>query len=103
MSFRIATRAIPRATAPRATRSFSAITQRMAAGDTGATRSGGAASSDAFNKKEAAEEGLYVKKQEAEKLAALRKKIADQEASLANDKKTAEVCDDRFVEFQDKC
>lgn len=91
MSFRIATRAIPRATAPRATRSFSAITQRMAAGDTGATRSGGAASSDAFNKKEAAEEGLYVKKQEAEKLAALRKKIADQEANLAEDKKTAEA------------
>ena len=63
MSFRIATRAIPRATAPRATRSFSAITQRMAAGDTGATRSGGAASSDAFNKREAADEGLYIKKQ----------------------------------------
>lgn len=91
MSFRIATRAIPRATVPRATRSFSAITQRMAAGDTGATRAGGSASSDAFNKKEAAEEGLYVKKQEAEKLAALRKKISDQEATLAKDKQTADA------------
>jgi hypothetical protein len=91
MSFRIATRAIPRATAPRAVRSFSAITQRMAAGDTGATRSGGSASSDAFNKKEAAEEGLYVKKQEAEKLAALRKKIADQESALAKDRETADA------------
>jgi hypothetical protein len=87
MSFRLATRAIPRATAPTSTRSFSALTQRMAAGDTGATRSGGSASSDAFNKKEAAEEGLYVKKQEAEKLAALRKKISDGEAQVAKDKK----------------
>ena len=91
MSFRIATRAIPRATAPTSTRSFAALTQRMAAGDTGATRSGGSASSDAFNKKEAAEEGLYVKKQEAEKLAALRKKIADGEAQVAKDKETADA------------
>jgi hypothetical protein len=78
-------------TTPSTIRSFSAITQRMAAGDTGSTRSGGAASSDAFNKKESAEEGLYVKKQEAEKLAALRKKIADGEAALAKDKQTAEA------------
>jgi hypothetical protein len=91
MSFRLATRAIPRATAPTSTRSFSALTQRMAAGDTGATRSGGSASSDAFNKKEAAEEGLYVKKQEAEKLAALRKKISDGEAQVAKDKETADA------------
>lgn len=91
MSFRLATRAIPRATAPTTTRSFSAITQRMAGGDTGATRAGGAASGDAFTKKEQAEEGLYVKKQEAEKLAALRKKIADNEATLAKDKQTAEA------------
>jgi hypothetical protein len=79
MSFRLATRAIPRATAPTSTRSFSALTQRMAAGDTGSTRAGGAASSDAFNKKEAAEEGLYVKK------------IADGEAQVAKDKETADA------------
>jgi hypothetical protein len=80
MSFRLATRAIPRVTAPTSTRSFSALTQRMAAGDTGATRSGGSASSDAF-----------VKKQEAEKLAALRKKISDGEAQVAKDKETADA------------
>lgn len=91
MSFRIATRAIPRTTTPTATRSFSAITQRMAGGDTGAPRSGGAASGDAFTKREAAEESQYVRKQEAEKLAALRKKIADNEATLAKDRETVEA------------
>ncbi|KAL1582786.1 hypothetical protein WHR41_08346 [Cladosporium halotolerans] len=90
MSLRLATRAIPRATLPTSTRSFSAITQRMAAGDTGAPRSGGAASSDAFTKREAADEAMYVRKQEAEKLAALKKKISDQEAALAKDRQQAE-------------
>ncbi|KAM0714231.1 hypothetical protein Q7P37_010018 [Cladosporium fusiforme] len=93
MSFRLATRAIPRATLPSSTRPFSAITQRMAGGDTGAPRSGGSASSDAFTKREAADENLYVRKHEAEKLAALKKKIADQEASLAKDRKEADAMD----------
>lgn len=90
MSLRLATRAIPRATLPSSTRSFSAITQRMAAGDAGAPRAGGAASGDAFTKREAADENLYVRKHEAEKLAALKKKISDQEAALAKDRKEAE-------------
>lgn len=90
MSFRLATRAIPRTTVPTATRSFSAITQRMAGGDTGSPRSGGAASSDAFTKREAASEAHYVRKHEAEKLEQLKKKIADNKATLAEDQKTLE-------------
>jgi hypothetical protein len=54
-------RAVPRTLT--STRSFSVAAARMAGGDTGATRSGGAASSDAFNKREAADESLYIKKQ----------------------------------------
>ncbi|KAJ9626923.1 ATPase inhibitor [Taxawa tesnikishii (nom. ined.)] len=73
-----------------ATRSFSSITRRMAAGDTGAPRSGGAAHSDAFTKREEASEALYIRQHEKEKLAALKKKIADQEAQLAKDRQEAE-------------
>lgn len=62
----------------------------MAAGDTGATRSGGAAQGDAFTKREQADENLYVRKQEQEKLAALKRKIADAEAQLAKDRKDAD-------------
>lgn len=72
------------------TRSFSAITRRMAEGDTGATRSGGAAQSDAFTKREQASEDYYVKQQEQKKLEELRKRIADKEADLAKDRKEAE-------------
>jgi len=72
------------------TRTFSAFTSRMAAGDAGAPRSGGAAQGDAFTKREQASEDYYVKQQEGEKLAQLKKKIADQEAQLAKDRKDAE-------------
>jgi hypothetical protein len=54
-------RALPRTST--STRSFSALTRRMAEGDTGATRSGGAASGDAFNKREQADESLYIRRQ----------------------------------------
>nr|OQO24950.1 hypothetical protein B0A51_04728 [Rachicladosporium sp. CCFEE 5018] len=81
--------ALPR-TLPTATRSFTSVTRRMAEGDTGATRSGGAASSDAFSKREAADESMYIRRQEQEKLAALKKKIADGEAEIAKHRKEAE-------------
>lgn len=53
--------ALPRTTL--STRSFSALTRRMAEGDTGSTRSGGAASGDAFTKREQADESLYIRRQ----------------------------------------
>jgi hypothetical protein len=70
-----------------ASRSFSIAARRMAAGDTGATRAGGAAQGDAFTKREQANEADYVRKQELEKL---RKRISDSEKQLAKDKKDAE-------------
>ncbi|RDW57579.1 uncharacterized protein DSM5745_11278 [Aspergillus mulundensis] len=63
-------------------RPFSAIAPRMAEGDTGATRSGGSAASDTFQKREAAQENLYVYEQEKKKIAALRKKINEQREHL---------------------
>ncbi|WPH00535.1 Hypothetical protein R9X50_00336400 [Acrodontium crateriforme] len=71
-------------------RAFSVSTRQMAGGDTGAPRSGGAAQSDAFTKREKANEDHYVKRQEAEKLAALKKKIADHEADLAKTREEVE-------------
>ena len=82
-------RQLPRTTTV-STRSFSAITRRMAEGDTGAPRSGGATQSDAFTKREQASEDYYVKQQEQKKLEELRKRIADKEADLAKDRKEAE-------------
>lgn len=58
------------------TRPFSLAARRMAEGDAGAPRSGGAAQSDAFTKREQASEDYYVRQQEREKLEKLRKKIA---------------------------
>lgn len=69
---------------------FSVAARRMAGGDAGSPRSGGAASSDAFTKREEASENLYVKQHEKEKLDALRAKIQKNEAALAKDKETAE-------------
>ncbi|KAF2724321.1 hypothetical protein K431DRAFT_310264 [Polychaeton citri CBS 116435] len=82
-------RALPRATSTTSTRAFSITTRRMAEGDTGSARSGGAASGDAFTKREQANEDFYVKKAEREKLDALKKKIQDSEAALAKDKEEA--------------
>ncbi|PNS16077.1 hypothetical protein CAC42_4478 [Sphaceloma murrayae] len=66
---------------------FSAIAQRMAEGSTGATRSGGAAQGDAFQKREEASENLYIKQQEAEKLKALKAKIEKSKGELAQHEK----------------
>jgi len=65
----------------------------MAAGDSGSPRSGGAASGDAFTKREEAAENLYVKRQEAEKLQALREKVKKGEAQLAKDKADLDKAD----------
>ena len=72
------------------TRTFSIAARRMAEGDTGAPRSGGAAQGDAFTKREQASEDYYVKQQEKQKLEELRKRIADKEAELAKDRQEAE-------------
>lgn len=69
---------------------FSVAARRMAGGDAGAPRSGGAASGDAFTKREEASENLYVKRHEKEKLEALRAKIQKNESDLAADKATIE-------------
>lgn len=83
------TRQLPRTTTT-SIRSFSLAARRMAEGDAGSPRSGGAAQSDAFTKREKANEDYYVKEEEKKKLEALRKKIADQEQQLAKDRKEAE-------------
>ncbi|KAL4775586.1 mitochondrial ATPase inhibitor, IATP-domain-containing protein [Aspergillus nidulans var. acristatus] len=57
------------------TRPFSAIAPRMGEGDTGAPRPGGAAHSDAWQKRETAQENLYM-------LEALKKKIQEQREHL---------------------
>ncbi|KAJ5095752.1 hypothetical protein NUU61_005108 [Penicillium alfredii] len=74
----------PMVTANRAVlqRSFSAAVPRMGEGDTGAPRSGGAASSDAFTKREAAQEAIYIREKELEKLGSLKKKITEQRKHL---------------------
>ena len=82
------TRQLPRLATT--TRSFSVMPRRAAEGDTGAPKSGGAAQSDAFSKREQASEDYYVKQQEKQKLEELRKRIADKEADLAKDREEAE-------------
>lgn len=72
-------------------RNFSIATRKMAGGDTGAPRSGGAAQGDAFTKREHASEDYYVRQQEGEKLAQLKKKIADKEAELAKHREDVEA------------
>ncbi|MCJ1442017.1 MAG: hypothetical protein MMC23_002509 [Stictis urceolatum] len=52
-------------------RTISTSIARMAGGDTGAPRSQGMASGDAFTKREEANENYYVKQREKEKSAAL--------------------------------
>ncbi|RAL00591.1 uncharacterized protein BO80DRAFT_425410 [Aspergillus ibericus CBS 121593] len=64
------------------TRSFSALTPRMGAGDTGAPRAGGAQHSDSFTKREAAQEGRYIHDKEMEKLRLLRAKVQEQRKHL---------------------
>ncbi|KAF2232929.1 putative ATPase inhibitor mitochondrial precursor [Viridothelium virens] len=80
-------RAVLRATrafgSPRiASRSFSVASRMMAEGDTGAPRSGGAASSDAFTKRESASEEMFIRDQERQKLASLRAKIGEHKKHL---------------------
>ncbi|QIW98913.1 hypothetical protein AMS68_004431 [Peltaster fructicola] len=83
-------RQVPRFAARISARPVSTSAVRMAAGDAGAPRSGGAAQGDAFTKREQASEDYYVRQQEAQKLEALKKKIADGEAQLAKDRKELE-------------
>ena len=71
-------------------RSFSVAARRMAGGDTGAPRSGGAAQGDTFTRREKANEDYYVRQEEQKKLAALKKKIAESESQLSKDRKEAE-------------
>ncbi|KAK3116778.1 ATPase inhibitor [Teratosphaeriaceae sp. CCFEE 6253] len=88
---RTLTRQLPRfTTTTSTTRPFSLAARRMAEGDAGAPRSGGAAQGDAFTKREQASEDYYVREQEKEKLAKLKQKIADQEAQLAKDRQEVE-------------
>ncbi|CAL3964239.1 unnamed protein product [Diplocarpon coronariae] len=62
---------------------FSTTTRAMAAGDTGAPRnSGGAASGDAFTKREKANEDYAIRQREHLKLSELKKKLAEQSAHL---------------------
>ena len=84
------TRALRYLTTKTQTAQFSVAARRMAAGDTGAPRSGGVASSDSFTKREEASENMYIKQQEREKLRALKAKIAQQEKDLAQHKKEVE-------------
>lgn len=83
-------RFLPRSLTAIQARAFSMSSVRAAEGDTGATRSGGAAQSDAFTKREHASEDYYVREQEKQKLESLRKKIADKEAELAKHREEAE-------------
>ncbi|KAG8628741.1 hypothetical protein KVT40_002606 [Elsinoe batatas] len=77
-----------RSSAPRLqTASFSVAARRMAGGDAGAPRSGGASQGDAFTKREEASENLYIKQQEQEKLKQLKAKIASSKEQLAKDEK----------------
>jgi len=70
------TRQLPALASRTTARPFSLVARRMAEGDAGATRSGGAAQGDAFTKREQASEDYYVRQQEKDKLAKLKQKIA---------------------------
>jgi len=69
---------------------FSVAARKMAGGDAGSPRSGGAASGDAFTKREEASENLYVKRMEREKLEAARAKVKQGEDTLAQDRAAVE-------------
>ncbi|KAI6249987.1 hypothetical protein HI914_01898 [Erysiphe necator] len=61
---------------------LSTTARPMAAGDTGAPKSGGAQSGDAFSRREKANEDMAIKAREREKLLELRKKISEQHDHL---------------------
>ncbi|KUJ22584.1 uncharacterized protein LY89DRAFT_728709 [Mollisia scopiformis] len=61
---------------------FSTSIRAMAGGDTGAPRTGGVATGDAFTKREKANEDYAIRLREKEKLLELRKKIAEQREHL---------------------
>lgn len=67
---------------PSARAAISTTARSMAAGDTGAPKSGGAQSSDAFSRREKASEDMAIKAREREKLLDLRKKISEQHEHL---------------------
>lgn len=83
-------RAAARLAQPSSTRNFTVVARKMADGDAGSPRSGGAASGDSFTKREQASENMYVRDQERQKLEAMKKKIADNEAQLKLDKEELE-------------
>ncbi|KAK0508875.1 hypothetical protein JMJ35_008246 [Cladonia borealis] len=65
-----------------ATRAISTTAVRMGEGDTGATRSGGAAQGDAFSKRERASEDMAIREMEMQKLREMKAKIADHKKHL---------------------
>lgn len=89
MSLTRSIRQLPRFVESTPIRSFSVAARRMAEGDTGAPRAGGAASGDAFTRREHAQEEYAIRQRETEKLKLLREKIAHSESQLAQDKKEA--------------
>ncbi|RMD41552.1 hypothetical protein DV735_g3557, partial [Chaetothyriales sp. CBS 134920] len=67
---------------PSLTRSFAATAFRAGAGDLGGVRSGGSASSDAFNRREQASENKFIREKELESLRKLKEKLAIQRKHL---------------------
>ncbi|MCJ1453828.1 hypothetical protein MMC28_004177 [Mycoblastus sanguinarius] len=63
-------------------RTITSTAIRMAEGDTGAPKTGGAAQGDAFSKREQADENYYVRQKEMEKLQGLKQKIAEHQKHL---------------------
>ncbi|POS82507.1 hypothetical protein EPUL_004575 [Erysiphe pulchra] len=61
---------------------ISTTARSMAAGDTGAPKSGGAQSGDAFSRRGKANEDMAIKAREREKLLDLRKMISEQHEHL---------------------
>ncbi|RVX74776.1 hypothetical protein B0A52_01053 [Exophiala mesophila] len=67
---------------PSTRRAFSASVYRAAEGDTGAPRSGGVASSDAFTRREQASEAKYIREKEMESIKKIREKLKAQHKHL---------------------
>jgi len=63
--------------------SFSTSARILAGGDTGATRSGGVASGDAFTKREKAQEDYAIRERERAKAKEILARIHEQEKNLA--------------------
>ncbi|KAL8866189.1 MAG: hypothetical protein Q9174_006447 [Haloplaca sp. 1 TL-2023] len=75
-----------------ARRTISTTALRMAAGDAGAPRAGGAAQGDAFTKREQANEDFAIRQKEMEKLKGLKEKIEQHKKHLEElDKHVAET------------